>query len=117
MPDDTARAITTQHEMIAYIVHTSTVDGRATPTGFYLATEVAATYSLDDFYFVDPQPEHLLRRPSCGADLEFDAYTDVQSIAEHFEELDRRYPTAAFVLTVRELDDWLANSTSLTFKR
>ena len=44
-----------------------------------------------------------------GGPLRFEAYTDVTSIVERYEELDRRFPTAAFILTVRKLDDWLAS--------
>ncbi len=44
-----------------------------------------------------------------GGPLPFEAYTDVASIVERYEELDRRFPSAAFILTVRDLDDWLAS--------
>jgi beta-glucanase (GH16 family)/GR25 family glycosyltransferase involved in LPS biosynthesis len=44
-----------------------------------------------------------------GGPLPFEAYTDVASIIERYEELDRRFPSAMFILTVRNLDDWLAS--------
>ncbi len=44
-----------------------------------------------------------------GGPLQFEAYTDVASIVERYHELDRRFPSAAFILTVRNLDDWLAS--------
>ncbi len=43
--------------------------------------------------------------------LPFDAYTDVQSIMEKYTELDKQYPDAAFILTVRDVDDWIASRT------
>ena len=40
-----------------------------------------------------------------GGLLPFEAYTDVASIVERYEELERCFPSAAFILTVRRLDD------------
>ncbi len=40
-----------------------------------------------------------------GGPLPFEAYTDVASIVERYEELERCFPSAAFILTVRRLDD------------
>jgi GR25 family glycosyltransferase involved in LPS biosynthesis len=42
-----------------------------------------------------------------GSPLPFEALTDVASVVERFKDLDRLYPTAVFILTTRELDDWL----------
>jgi GR25 family glycosyltransferase involved in LPS biosynthesis len=44
-----------------------------------------------------------------GLPLPFEAYTDVASIVGRYKDLDRQYPTAAFILTTRDLDDWLAS--------
>ncbi len=41
--------------------------------------------------------------------LPFDAYTDVDSIIRKFKELDIQYPNAGFILTTRNLDDWIAS--------
>lgn len=41
--------------------------------------------------------------------LPFDAYTDVESIIRRFKELDSQYPDAAFILTTRNIDDWIAS--------
>jgi Sulfotransferase domain len=46
-----------------------------------------------------------------GAPLPFDAYTNVASIVAHYEQLDHRFPSAVFILTVRDLDEWLASRT------
>ncbi len=36
-----------------------------------------------------------------------DAYSDVAFIAYHFDLADRQYPNSKFILTVRNLDEWL----------
>jgi hypothetical protein len=36
-----------------------------------------------------------------------DAYSDILGLSENFDILDRQYPGSKFILTVRELDDWL----------
>ncbi len=41
--------------------------------------------------------------------LPFDAYTDVESITENFKELDIQYPNAVFILTTRNIDDWIGS--------
>jgi len=43
--------------------------------------------------------------------LPFDAYTDVDSIIQRFRLLDEQYPNAAFILTTRNLTDWIASRT------
>jgi len=40
---------------------------------------------------------------------EADAYSDILSLSLSFDVLDRQYPGSRFVLTVRELGDWLAS--------
>jgi GR25 family glycosyltransferase involved in LPS biosynthesis len=42
-----------------------------------------------------------------GERLPFDAYTDVASVVRRFAELDRVYPTAVFILTIRDFDQWV----------
>lgn len=42
-----------------------------------------------------------------GRDLPFEAFTDVASVLSRFRELDTLYPDAAFVLTTRDVEDWL----------
>jgi hypothetical protein len=37
----------------------------------------------------------------------YDAYSDITRISRHFERADREYPGSKFVLTVRDLDQWL----------
>jgi GR25 family glycosyltransferase involved in LPS biosynthesis len=60
-------------------------------------------------YLGDEFSEETRALIDAGGPLRFEAYTDVTSIVERYEELDRRFPTAAFILTVRKLDDWLAS--------
>lgn len=36
-----------------------------------------------------------------------DAFSDIQSLAVRFVELDEQYPDSRFILTVRDLGDWL----------
>ena len=44
-----------------------------------------------------------------GRPLPHEAYTDVASVTEKFRQLDRQYPDAAFILTTRDLDSWIAS--------
>jgi hypothetical protein len=48
---------------------------------------------------------------SGAAALPFEAYTNVASVVASYEKLDRNFPSAVFILTVRDLDDWLASRT------
>lgn len=41
--------------------------------------------------------------------LPFDAYTDVESVITRFKQLDLQYPNAAFILTTRNLADWISS--------
>lgn len=41
--------------------------------------------------------------------LPFDAYTDVESITKKYIELDKQYPNAAFILTIRDIEDWISS--------
>ena len=41
--------------------------------------------------------------------LPFDAYTDVNSIIQNYKELDLQYPNAVFILTTRNIDEWIAS--------
>lgn len=50
---------------------------------------------------------HLSALIDAGEELPFEAFTDVASVVERFRDLDRLYPDAAFILTTRDLDDWL----------
>ena len=44
------------------------------------------------------------------ADLEAaDAYSDIHALTINFDVLDRQYPGSKFILTVRDLADWLAS--------
>jgi hypothetical protein len=53
-----------------------------------------------------------------GAPLPFEAYTNVASVVEGYAKLDRTFPSGVFILTVRDLDDWLASSTRhVTYNR
>jgi hypothetical protein len=36
-----------------------------------------------------------------------DAYSDILALSENFDILDAQYPGSRFILTVREMDDWL----------
>src|SRR6478609_6913841 len=36
-----------------------------------------------------------------------DAYSDILALSTNFDVLDRQYPGSKFILTVRDLDDWL----------
>lgn len=36
-----------------------------------------------------------------------EAYSDIHALSINFDVLDRQYPGSKFILTVRELDDWL----------
>lgn len=40
---------------------------------------------------------------------EADAYSDILALSRHFDVLDRQYPGSRFILTVRDLDEWLAS--------
>ena len=40
---------------------------------------------------------------------EYDAAVDI-SVAIAFQELDRRYPSAKFILTIRTVEEWLSSS-------
>jgi beta-glucanase (GH16 family)/GR25 family glycosyltransferase involved in LPS biosynthesis len=44
-----------------------------------------------------------------GETLPYEAYTDVASVVSRFRQLDEQYPDAAFILTTRELDSWVAS--------
>jgi hypothetical protein len=37
----------------------------------------------------------------------YDAYSDITRISRNFERADREYPGSKFILTVRDLDEWL----------
>ena len=39
--------------------------------------------------------------------LLFDAYTGIKSITNNYEQLDRLYQDAVFILTTRDFDDWI----------
>jgi hypothetical protein len=36
-----------------------------------------------------------------------DAFSDIQSLAVRFDQLDAQYPGSRFILTTRDLDDWI----------
>ena len=38
-----------------------------------------------------------------------DAYSDILELSVKFDVLDRQYPGSKFILTTRDLDDWLAS--------
>lgn len=40
---------------------------------------------------------------------EADAYSDILALSQHFDVLDRQYPGSRFILTIRDLDEWLAS--------
>jgi hypothetical protein len=42
-----------------------------------------------------------------GIDPAFDAFSDIGSLARHFDLLDQQYPGSRFVLTVRPIDQWI----------
>ena len=42
---------------------------------------------------------------------EADAYSDIQALSINFDVLDRQYPDSRFILTVRDLEDWLESRT------
>ena len=39
----------------------------------------------------------------------FDAFSDVGTLAKHFDLLDEQYPGSRFVLTVRPVDEWISS--------
>lgn len=41
--------------------------------------------------------------------LPFDAYTDVESVIKKYQDLEQQYPNAGFILTTRDVDDWIAS--------
>jgi hypothetical protein len=41
----------------------------------------------------------------------YDAYSDIWPIIHNFDVLDEQYPGSRFVLTTRDLDDWLESRT------
>ena len=41
--------------------------------------------------------------------LPFDAYTDVQSVVNKYQDLEQQYPNAGFILTTRDVGDWIAS--------
>ena len=38
---------------------------------------------------------------------EYDAYSDIQRLSVSFDVLDRQYPGSRFILTTRDVDDWV----------
>jgi hypothetical protein len=38
---------------------------------------------------------------------EYDAYSDIGLLTKHFELVDQQYPGSKFILTVRDIDDWI----------
>jgi hypothetical protein len=48
-------------------------------------------------------------RPLLSGLEEVDAYTDILALSTSFALLDEQYPGSRFVLTVRDVDDWLAS--------
>ena len=38
-----------------------------------------------------------------------DAYSDIHALSTNFDVLDHQYPGSRFILTVRDLDEWLAS--------
>lgn len=40
---------------------------------------------------------------------EADAYSDILALSQRFDVLDRQYPGSRFILTVRDMDEWLAS--------
>ena len=40
-----------------------------------------------------------------------DAYSDILALSTNFDVLDRQYPGSKFILTTRDLDDWLDSRT------
>src|SRR5262245_10122955 len=38
-----------------------------------------------------------------------DAYSDILALSENFTALDEQYPGSKFILTTRDVDDWLAS--------
>jgi GT2 family glycosyltransferase/glycosyltransferase involved in cell wall biosynthesis len=38
---------------------------------------------------------------------DYDAFSDIWRLSERFDVLDRQYPGSKFILTIRDLDDWL----------
>jgi len=42
-----------------------------------------------------------------GIDPVFDAFSDIWTLAKHFDLLDRQYPGSRFVLTVRPIEEWI----------
>lgn len=53
-----------------------------------------------------------------GSPLPFEAYTNVASVMDSYAMLDRTFPSAVFILTVRDLADWLASMTRhVTYNR
>lgn len=44
-----------------------------------------------------------------GLDPRYDAFSDIEALSENFALLDRQYPGSRFVLTVRDVDGWVAS--------
>lgn len=42
-----------------------------------------------------------------GLDAEYDAFSDILPLARHHDRADHDYPGSRFVLTVRDVDDWI----------
>ncbi len=40
-------------------------------------------------------------------DPEFEAFSDLEDLTYNFDVADRQYPGSKFILTIRDLDDWL----------
>lgn len=38
---------------------------------------------------------------------QYDAFSDIWALSEHFDVLDRQYPGSRFVLTTRDVDSWV----------
>jgi hypothetical protein len=46
-------------------------------------------------------------RPLLSGLEEADAYSDIHSLSVNFDVLDQQYPGSRFILTVRDLDEWI----------
>src|SRR5205823_12659327 len=38
---------------------------------------------------------------------DYDAYSDIQRLSTSFQVLDEQYPDSRFILTTRDIDDWI----------
>jgi hypothetical protein len=85
-------------------------------TGTTSLHEALLQLGFDSFHYGDHRTDGLVRRaleeglrPLTYVGEQHDAYSDIAVLTRAFATVDAAYPGSRFILTVRDVDDWLSS--------